>query len=178
MLLLFLWNCKLNRLFCSDKCIYHVAVAQVVALMPESRLHIPAALVHYTQTSTPSWILSVPVCDSWLRKECMKRKVHNVKHFKHLCCWWTSVWSLWRYKTEVEVSCSLSSKRFSFSIIYDIIIIKCYLPHATFVTFAPQSSVTSRGRCSFCNELWPSCPYWPEPNVNTAPSWEPDNSPY
>lgn len=46
-----------------------------------------------------------------------------------------------------------------------------YRPHAISVTFAPQSSATSWGRSSSLNELCPSCPYWPEPNVNTAPVW-------
>lgn len=47
-----------------------------------------------------------------------------------------------------------------------------HLPQATSVTFEPQSSATSRGCSSSLNELCPSCPCRPEPNVNTAPSWE------
>lgn len=46
-----------------------------------------------------------------------------------------------------------------------------YRPHAILVTFAPRSSATSRGRSSSLRELCPSCPYWPEPNVNSAWSW-------
>lgn len=60
-----------------------------------------------------------------------------------------------------------TSRFFSFFMKGDIL----YRPHATSVIFAPQSSATSRGRSSSLNELCPSCPYWPEPNVNTTPVW-------
>ncbi len=46
-----------------------------------------------------------------------------------------------------------------------------YLPHVTFDTSDPHSSATTRGWCSSLNDLWPSWPEPPDPNVNTVPPW-------